>query len=138
MKKYKFSIRGTEYQAEILKYEGNQLDIDINGTVYNVELDREQKVTKTPTIVRRDTTPEPPKPLKSNVSMKKVISPLPGNILKIAVKEGDVVKRGGLILIMEAMKMENNIIAEEDGVVSSIKVKEGSTVLQGDVLAELV
>ncbi|MBN2682562.1 MAG: acetyl-CoA carboxylase biotin carboxyl carrier protein subunit [Bacteroidales bacterium] len=137
MKKYKFSIKGTDYQAEILKYEGNQLDIDINGTVYNVEIEREQKAIKTPTIVRRDTAPEPPKPLKSNAAMKKVIAPLPGNILKIAIKEGDAIKRGGLILVMEAMKMENNILAEEDGIVTSIKVKEGGTVLQGDVLAEM-
>jgi biotin carboxyl carrier protein len=53
------------------------------------------------------------------------------------VKEGDDVKKGQVILIMEAMKMENNILAEIDGVVTKIHVAEGATVLQGDVLAEI-
>jgi glutaconyl-CoA/methylmalonyl-CoA decarboxylase subunit gamma len=136
MKKYKFTIKGTEYDSHIVSYEGNTLEIDINGTVYEVEVEQKQKTTKTPTIVRRETSPEPPKPLSSGTT-KKIIAPLPGNILKIAVKEGDTVKRGDLILIMEAMKMENNILAEEDGTISSMKVSEGGTVLQGDVLAEM-
>lgn len=137
MKKYKFSIRGTEYEAEILKFEGTKLDIDINGTVYNVEIEREQKVTKTPTIVRRDLPTEPAPVVSSSAVLKKIIAPLPGNILKISVKVNDVVKKGDLILVMEAMKMENNILAEEEGTIRSLKVIEGGTVLQGDVIAEM-
>lgn len=58
-------------------------------------------------------------------------SPLPGVILDIKVKEGDTVKRGQTIIILEAMKMENNINANKDGKVAEIKVNKGDSVLEG-------
>ena len=58
-------------------------------------------------------------------------SPLPGVILDIKVKEGDMVKKGQVIIILEAMKMENNINADRDGKVTSIKVSKGDSVLEG-------
>ena len=66
-----------------------------------------------------------------------VKAPLPGNIFKILVKEGDEIKKGDNIMIMEAMKMENNVLAEKDGTIKSIKVSEGDAVLQNDILAEI-
>ena len=60
-----------------------------------------------------------------------VKSPLPGVILDIKVKEGDTVKRGQTIIILEAMKMENNINANKDGKVAEIKVNKGDSVLEG-------
>ena len=68
----------------------------------------------------------------------KVNAPLPGNIFKVLVNEGDTVKKGDVLLIMEAMKMENNVLAEKDGTVSSVKVSVGDAVLQNDVLIEMV
>ncbi len=65
-------------------------------------------------------------------------APLPGKILSIKVTKGDIVKKGDVILIMEAMKMENNVLASKDGVVEVIKVQPGDTVLEGDVLLETV
>jgi len=62
---------------------------------------------------------------------------LPGNILSISVKQGDPVKTGDVVLVMEAMKMENNVIAEHDGVVANIKVNLGQAVMQNDVLIEI-
>jgi biotin carboxyl carrier protein len=62
---------------------------------------------------------------------------LPGNIFKILVSVGDEVKKGDKIIIMESMKMENNVLAEKDGTISSIRVKEGDAVLQNDLLAEI-
>ena len=58
-------------------------------------------------------------------------------IFKINIKVGDSIKKGDSLFIMEAMKMENNVLAEKEGVVKSIKVKEGDAVLQGDVLIEM-
>ena len=64
-------------------------------------------------------------------------SPLPGVILEVNVKEGDTVKVGTKLLMLEAMKMENNINADKDGVIKSIKVKAGVSVLEGEVLIEI-
>ena len=66
-----------------------------------------------------------------------VKAPLPGTIFKINVAVGDQVKSGDKLLVMEAMKMENQILAEKDGQISVIKVKEGDAVLQDDVLLEI-
>lgn len=64
-------------------------------------------------------------------------TPLPGTILKLLVKEGDKVKKGDTLMVMEAMKMENSIFADKASRVVAIRVKEGDTVLQNDVLIEL-
>ena len=139
MKKYKFTIRGNEYEVEIKDFEGDVAKIEVNGTKYNVEVHQEIKTTKTPTLVR----PRIPVDRKDS-KIKKTISstyslkaPLPGNIFKILMQVGDEVKKGDTIMIMEAMKMENNIQAEKEGKITSMKVKEGDAVLQNDVLAEI-
>jgi len=137
MKKFKFTIRGNEYEVHINSFEDNIAEIDVNGSIYQVELAEEVKTTKTPKLVRSkpaQTVESKPKPISG---MSKVEAPLPGTIFKIIVKEGEVVKKGQTILILEAMKMENNILAEKDGIVNKILVSEGSAVLQGDVLAEI-
>ena len=74
---------------------------------------------------------------KPAAGLSKVDAPLPGTIFKLNVKEGDSVKKGQTILILEAMKMENNILAEKDGVINKIHVAEGDAVLQGDILVEI-
>ena len=145
MKKFKFTISGNNYDVDIMNYENNIMKLEVNGTPYKVEVHREvQKVsaTKTPTLVRAR-VPEPKtgeKKIKKNISTgagKPVLAPLPGTILKVLVSNGDEVKRGDNLMIMEAMKMENNILSEKDGIVGSIKVAEGDTVLQNDVLLEI-
>lgn len=74
---------------------------------------------------------------KAPAGASTVTSPLPGSIVKILVKAGDSVKRGDTVLTMESMKMENNIMAERDGVVKSIHVESGKSVMQGDPLFDL-
>ena len=64
-------------------------------------------------------------------------SPLPGVILGVHVKEGDLVKVGVKLITLEAMKMENNINSDKEGVIKSIKVRQGDSVLEGDVLIEI-
>ena len=141
MKKFKFTIRGNTYEVEILKHERNHFRIDVNGTEYEVEMEKEIKTSTRPTLVRT-TVPQPKtseKKIKKDITSKafKIIAPLPGTILKIFVSEGDQVKKGDNLMIMEAMKMENNVLAEKDGTIQSIKVNVGDTVLQNDLLIEI-
>ncbi len=140
MKKFKFTISGNEYNVEIKKFEDDIAKIEVNGTKYEVEYHQEVKTTKTPTLVRQQVPVD-----RKDSKIKKSISsstyslkaPLPGNIFKILKQVGDEVKKGETIMIMEAMKMENNIQSEKDGKIISYKVKEGDAVLQNDVLAEI-
>jgi len=137
MRKYKFKISGNEYTVEIKSFEDNVAEIEVNGTQYAVELEKEIKTPKTPKLVRAQAPPpKEHKPLASTgVSVTK--APLPGTILQVLVKPGDGVKKEQNLLIMEAMKMENNILSEKDGTVKSVKVSAGDTVLQGDILLEI-
>ena len=141
MKKFKFNIRGNSYNVEILNIEDNVAEIEVNGSTYQVEIEKAIKETKTPKLVR-------PKIIHSGGSVKTskpdakkgvgfVKAPLPGTILELKVKVGDEVKVGDTLLIMEAMKMENNIKSDKAGKVSSIKVNNGESVLEGDVLVEI-
>ena len=140
MRKYKFTIRGDEYDVHIKSMEDSIAEIEVNGTTYEVEIKTEVKKTKTPTLVRK-----PVEKLPGEGMIKKTVStgnylvkaPLPGTIFKMNVKEGDTVKNGQSLLVMEAMKMENQVLSEKDGVVKNIKVKEGDAVLQDDVLIEI-
>ena len=138
MKKFKFKIRGNNYDAVIKNHEKNIIDIEINGTAYKVEVEQEAKKTKTPKLIRSRVKTDPNAAKIQQASSGSVVkAPLPGTIFKLVAKEGDDVKVGDVLLIMEAMKMENNIMAESAGVIKSIKVKEGDTVMQDDVLVEL-
>ncbi len=78
-----------------------------------------------------------PKPAPKPVGAATVAAPLPGSITKVLVKAGAAVKRGDTVLTMESMKMENNIMAERDGVVKNIHVQQGQSVMQGDPLFDL-
>lgn len=139
MKKYKFTISGDEYDVHIQDMEENVATIEVNGTKYEVEIHAEVKQNKTPRLVRKPVVQQPGEGQikKSPTGGQAIKAPLPGTILKIVVKEGDEIKTGQNLIIMEAMKMENQVLAEKDGLVSAIKVKEGDAVLQDDVLIEI-
>jgi glutaconyl-CoA/methylmalonyl-CoA decarboxylase subunit gamma len=142
MKKFKFTINGNIYEADILGIDENIAEVDINGTVYKVEVDRSIPITKTPKLVRTVAVPStdshPSLSKTSSPSAPKgsgnIKSPLPGVILTLHVKEGDSVKIGQKLISLEAMKMENNINADKEGIITSIKVKQGDQVMEGDVL----
>ena len=138
MKNYKFKINGNEYSVDIKSIEDNIAEVEVNGTPFQVELSKEVKTSKTPKLVRSSvSTKQEKKPLSTPSGLSKIEAPLPGNIFQIKVKEGDSVNKGDVLMIMEAMKMENNILAEQGGTVKTIKVKEGDAVLQGDILVEI-
>ncbi len=139
MKKFKFKIDGNNYEAGVEEGAENVLKIEVNGKTFEVTMEKEAEAPTTPAQKRFEPRPVPPKPevVKSGNVAKKVISPLPGVIHSILVKEGDKVKMGETVVILEAMKMENSIVAEVSGTIQSIKVTVNSSVLQGDVLIEI-
>lgn len=73
----------------------------------------------------------------SGAGSVKITAPMPGKILDVKVSVGQAVKRGDVIMILEAMKMENEIVASQDGTVASVQVAAGSAVEAGDTLASL-
>jgi biotin carboxyl carrier protein len=141
MKEFKFTINGSEYSVNINNVEGNIADLEVNGTPYKVEIDKELKQVKTPKLVRpaavpsTDAHPSVAKTQSPGVATAGAIkSPLPGVVLELAVRVGDHVKMGQKLLVLEAMKMENNIDSDKEGTIREIKVDKGSSVLEGDVL----
>ena len=140
MKKFKFTINGNEYNVDVHGIEENQARLEINGTSYNVELHRQVKASKTPTLVRSAIKQElkPDIHKKEGGSAHPILAPLPGSITKLLVAKGDIVEKGQLLLVMEAMKMENQVLADRAGVVENIMVQQDDAVLQGDVIMEIV
>jgi biotin carboxyl carrier protein len=142
MKKFKFTINGNEYAADVMSIEENTAEVAINGVSYTVEIDQKVQTVKTPKLVRTPAIPStdshPSVSKTSSPSAPKgtgsIKSPLPGVILDIYVREGDTVKIGQKLIMLEAMKMENNINADKEGRVASIKVSKGDSVMEGDIL----
>jgi len=81
--------------------------------------------------------PAAPKPAAAPAAGLKVTSPLPGSVIKVTVSEGQAVKKGETLLILESMKMENPVLAEQDGTVKQIAVSAGQNVMQDDLLMVL-
>lgn len=140
MKKYKFTINGNDYVVHIRDIEDNIAEVDVNGTHYEVVVHNEIKTTKTPRLVRKPIEKLPGEgqiKKKATTGKHEVTAPLPGTIIKLNVSVGDVVAEGQNLLVMEAMKMENQVQTTRGGEIISIKVKVGDTVLQDDVLLEI-
>lgn len=140
MKKYKFTIRGNDYDVHLKDIEDNVAELDVNGTIYEVVIHGEVKTSKTPKLIRKpvEQLPGEGQIKKTETTGKhKVTAPLPGTILKINVSIGDMVTEGQNVVVMEAMKMENQIQTTKAGEVKAIKVNVGESVLQDDVLIEI-
>lgn len=139
MKTFKFIIKGQRYEIAVNESDDTHLEVDVNGTTYKVEVEHAATAKKTPKLVRKPVAKQPGEGTfkKSEGGGFKVKAPLPGNILKINVKPGDSVIKGQTLLVMEAMKMENNIQSEKEGIIKELKIKEGDSVLQDDVLIEM-
>ena len=148
MKKYSLKINGNPYEVKIedINESSTMARVTVNGTKYDVEIEGgKASVIKKPAVVAApeatglSVTPKTPIATKpaapaAAASGLKVTCPLPGTILSINVKEGDTVAAGQTVVVLEAMKMENNIDAERGGVVKSINVQAGATVMEGEVL----
>jgi glutaconyl-CoA/methylmalonyl-CoA decarboxylase subunit gamma len=145
MSKYKFKIEDRVYDVEIVNVEANTASVQVNGKLYEVEVDRQLKSTRTPTLVRKEVIPSTessPTTSKTTTQVstgeKGILkSPLPGKILDVMVKPGDKVVMGQTVVCLEAMKMENNIKSDKEGTVINVAATKGSTVMEGDTLIEL-
>ena len=148
MKQYKYKINGTEFDVTIDGISGNVANVVVNGLPFEVEMQGSSLVEEDlPTQVATDAAPvaaapaapkaeAPAAPAASKAAGAgtPVKAPLPGVVTKVLVAVGQNVKKGETVLVLEAMKMENNITAEADGAITGICVAAGDSVMEGTTL----
>ena len=148
MKSYQYKVQGVDYEVEIEEVEGNIAKVNVNGIPFEVELQKPINAAKHPQLSKPKV--EAPKPVAAAPAAapatapaqptapagagNAIKAPLPGTIIDIKVAQGQQVAVGDVVLVLEAMKMQNNIEAEFSGTVTSITVKPGDTVMEGAVL----
>ena len=120
-----------------------KFNITVNGTTYEVEVEEITGTSASTPQAAPVSTPKasPATPKAAPVSAAgsvKITSPMPGTIMKVSVSAGQAVKKGDIVCILEAMKMENEIFAPRDGTVASVNVSQGATVNSGDLLVSLM
>ena len=158
MKEYKYKVNNVEYKVNINSVEGNIANVEVNGVSYKVEIENTVAASspvsapmsmsapapasapvcvpqkEMPTPVVKETSAPAAKTTPATGVGKALKAPLPGVINDIKVAVGDQVKNGQTVIILEAMKMENEIQAECDGTVTSIAVNKGDSVMEDAVL----
>lgn len=143
MKTYKMEINGKKFEGKIIEYDGLNIKVNINGIKYKVKMEpefgktehqfkRSKKIISDPPEIKRK-----PDKKTSGPRIDKIGAPLPGVVVDLLVKVGDKVQTGDVTLILEAMKMESEIVSDCDGIVKSINVKKGETVNEDQVLVEI-
>lgn len=136
MKEYKYTINGNKYEVTIANIEDNIANVVVNGEEYKVEMEKEpepqkKKVVVKPVAQQQAAAPAQKSESSARVNMNNAIkSPLPGVITEIKVAVGDEVKAGDTVVVLEAMKMANNLDAEKGGKVTAVLVKEGESVME--------
>ena len=130
MKEFKFNRSGKEHSAHVVEHE-ETLEVTVDGKIYTVTLPERKPAAKP--VVKPAAPAAAPAPAAGGAGMQ-VKSPLPGTVLDVMVREGDTVTAGQHIILLEAMKMENNIEAPKAGKVTNIRVKQRDAVMEGDVL----
>ena len=138
MKNFNFKIAGRDYTTKVEEQENGTLLVTVNGKTYEVNMP-EQAHAIHKTIARpaaAATTPAAPSATPAAAKANTMSAPLPGTITKIVAQKGQKVKKGDVLIVMEAMKMANDIVAESDGTVKDICVSVGQSVNQGDALVE--
>ena len=160
---YIYKVNGNEYAVNIASIKGNKAQVLVNGIVYEVEMENASSclapvaltaapvqeavsspaeapaapVQEAPAAPAAVVEPATPAQVVASGEGTPVKSPLPGIINDIKVAVGDKVKNGQTLLVLEAMKMENDITAEQDGTITSIAVKKGDSVMEGTVLVTI-
>ena len=164
MAKYQYTVKGVDYEVEIQDIEGNIANVTVNGIPFEVEMKQPVKASKQKVklggtanegVSSSSSAPQSAKAsadLQSAASSgqtgnagdagkaatgKPVVAPLPGTINEIKVKVGDKVNAGDTVVILEAMKMQNNIEAETSGTITGINVNKGDAVMEGDTLVTI-
>ena len=157
MTKYQYTVKGVDYEVEIQDIEGNIANVTVNGIPFEVEMKQPVKAGKQKVKLSEERRAEgsEERRVKSEefnsssastastssastaTAGKPVVAPLPGTINEIKVKVGDKVNAGDTVVILEAMKMQNNIEAETSGTITSINVNKGDAVMEGDTLVTI-
>ena len=150
MREFKFKINGAEYACAVEEIENGLTEVTVNGKKYMVETEKTAapapkpapKVEPKPAPAAPKAEPAPAPapaaaPKAAPAAGVQVKSPLPGSIIKVNVSVGQAVKKGDTLLTLESMKMENPILAEQDGTVAQVAVAAGQTVMQDDLLVVL-
>lgn len=146
MKEYKYKVKGAEYTVVIQDVEHKTAKVEVNGIPFEVEMDRPMNLVHTAVVhpvahvhhgpvqqapASAQPAPQPAAPAGAGMAVR---APLPGTVVAVAVTNGQAVKKGQTVVVLEAMKMENNIAAECDGTVTAVCVNKGDTVQTGAVL----
>ena len=135
MKEFKYTIDGKEYEVQIEDVEGNIADVTVNGEAFKVEMEQEAEKKKVVLGQPAAEAEEGETASAANVNTANALkAPLPGVVTEIKVAVGDEVKVGDVVVVLEAMKMANNLEAEKDGKVTAICVKTGESVLEDSPL----
>ncbi len=134
MKEYKYTINGTKYEVAIGDIVDNIAEVTVNGDTYKVEMEPEAEPEKKKVVVKpvqqqeaNNDTAEPSANVNTNDAVK---APLPGVVTEIKVAVGDEVKQGDTVVVLEAMKMANNLEANKSGKVAAVLVKVGASVME--------
>ncbi|MDR1841953.1 MAG: biotin/lipoyl-binding protein [Holophagales bacterium] len=151
MSEHVMNIGGKEYRAEIKELSSGRAKVVVNSIEYDVDLisiGRKAITIEAPRVILPPSSPAPAqayvpatpaliRPAPMAAGQNGVTAPMPGSIFQMRVKEGESVQAGQVLLVMEAMKMENPVNAPFNGTVSRILVREGDNVGEGDLLVEL-
>ena len=160
MAKYEYKVKGVDYVVEIQDVEGNVANVTVNGIPFEVEMKQPVKSSKQKVKLNEGQNNVSASPAASTspatgsssavssdsassskqatpAAGKPVVAPLPGTINEIKVKVGDKVNAGDTVVVLEAMKMQNNIDAETSGTIASINVNKGDAVMEGDTLVTI-
>ena len=150
MKTYKYKVQGVEYDVEIVEVEGKMAKVNVNGVPFELEMQRPinkakhplmnssrgkvQAPVQAPAAAPAAPAPAPAAPAAPVGAGTPLKAPLPGTIIDVKVQVGQQVNVGDSVVVLEAMKMQNNIESDYAGTVTSIVVKPGDTVMEGSVL----
>ena len=146
MNNYQYKVKGVDYEVEIVDVEGNIANVTVNGIPFELEMQKPINAAKHPTMAApKVQAPQPAAaapvaaaaPAAAPVATgagNVVKAPLPGTINEVKVQVGQQVGVGDILVVLEAMKMQNNIESEYAGKVTSIVVKQGDTVMEGAAL----
>lgn len=152
MKQYKYKIDGAQYDVTISSIVGRIAKVEVNGIPFEVEMQGAALVESDLPTMATDEAPaaasvpaaapaEAPAAVKAPAAGPgagtPVKAPLPGVVAKIPVSIGQAVKKGDTVIVLEAMKMENNIAAEADGTITGICVAQGDSVMEGTTLVTI-
>ena len=136
MKEYKYTINGSKYDVEIVDIVENIATVTVNGENYSVEMEKEPEPEKKKVVIKSGAQAQPEAAASEGASAAKVNTnnalkaPLPGVIREINVAVGDEVAVGDTVVVLEAMKMANNLEAEKAGKVTAVLVQVGESVME--------